>query len=101
MNRYVRITLAFLLVAMIIGIIIVARNNTSNDVVAPQKKPAKTNGDATLIALDLFRQGSELPQFRDALNLISPNLTRPDVAARLVLKPDDRMLLEAEAKLTP
>src|SRR5438093_996217 len=103
MNRYVRIALAYFLVANIIGIVVfllVARNNTNRDATAPQKAPGKAATDTTAIAVEIFRQGSDLAQFRDALNLLSPNLTQPDVAARVVLKPDDRSFLATAAKLT-
>src|SRR5258707_1823332 len=92
-TRYVRIALLFLLAG--------CRNNTGNDALAPQKKATKVDDDKTPIALAIFRQGTELPQFREALNLLSPNLARPDVMARVTLKPDDRIFLETEAKLSP
>src|SRR6476659_1125708 len=103
MNRYVRIALAYFLVANIIGIVVfllVVRTNTNRDATAPQKELSKAKTDNTAIAVDIFRQGSDLAQFRDALNLLSPNLAQPDIAGRVILKPDDRSFLLTAAKLT-
>lgn len=103
MNRYVRIALAYFLVAIFIGIVVFVLfvpKNTQSDVATPQKA-VKAKTDNTAIAVEIFRQGSELAQFRDALNLLSPNLTQPDVAARVVFKPDERSLLATAAKLSP
>jgi hypothetical protein len=85
---------------LLLLVLLGCRNNTS-DVAVADKKAAKIDDDKTPVAFDIFRQAVEPAQFRDALNLLSTHLTRPDVAPRLALKAEDRDFLKAEAQLSP
>src|SRR4051794_24489250 len=86
--------LSVLLLLLLAG----CRDKPSEVVVAPKKK---VDDDKTPVALDIFRQAADPPQFREALNLLSANLARPDVAARLTLTGGERAFLESDAKLSP
>lgn len=84
----------FLIVLLLAG----CRNNTGPDIAAPPKKTAIAD-NKTAIALDIFRQGGERAQLREALNLLNPTLASPEIAPRLVLTPEQRRLLQ-NAKLS-
>jgi len=71
------------------------RNNTGDPVALPAKQAAQ---DQTQIALEILRQGNESPQLREGLNLLSPALTKPGTVGGLALSPEERRLLEIEAK---
>ena len=70
--------------------------------VAPNAKAKahRTEDDKVALAVDLLRQAEGPGQYREALGMLTGNLSRGDVAAKTRLSPEQRQFLE-KAGLTP